>query len=630
MSSIEVKNLVLDYPVSKIPNFDPERHSDVGGRILKVNGSTYLRAIDNVTIDIQSGDRVGIIGHNGAGKSTLLKTLGGIYKPTSGTVIIEGKIAPLFNLKFGMDMSLSGHENIILKALHMGVRRKDIEAKIDEIEALSGLGEFIHLPMKTYSSGMVARLAFAISTKIDADILLLDEMIGTGDANFIKQTSQIAKNFVQSSNLLLIASHSNKVIRDMCTKAIVFEHGKVVDFTNVSDALKTYNQRSTFLGNNAKAILSGKPNVSKGKRKGYLLVNDTSSSDNLGCKAVEESIELLLGKISYCVDSVKLGYGSEYFSHISSKSSDWVDKTNGFPRYKDFTSNIDFGAWEKSKKEFHKNDEYLRKIDNFDFVVVNAEGSIHHNSKRALALLAQIEALSKEKPVFVLNASIFNMDEQILKESLKKVKFIHSREGFTFRYLKEMEITSVYAPDIASVYISTLSYCETIYVDQPKELCLVSTGVLSGPEYISSVIDLVKSKGMEPVYLSMSDGNEDNVSTVVCQKLGVKHFRACDISIDRTLDFLGQFKWVISGRHHLNIFVLAANKKLACLPSNTLKVEGTLGFISKQRPMAYSLEELDELLDDYHFEVPENIVKSFAKIIERNVLSEINEHIESI
>ncbi|MCX9511650.1 ATP-binding cassette domain-containing protein, partial [Vibrio cholerae] len=114
MSSIKVKNLVLDYPISKIANFDPKRHANVGGRLIQVSGETYLRAIDDVSLEIESGDRVGVIGHNGAGKSTLLKTLGGIYKPTSGTVKIEGKVAPLFNLKFGMDMSLSGYENIIL------------------------------------------------------------------------------------------------------------------------------------------------------------------------------------------------------------------------------------------------------------------------------------------------------------------------------------------------------------------------------------------------------------------------------------------------------------------------------------------------------------------------------------
>ncbi|PMJ49628.1 ABC transporter ATP-binding protein, partial [Vibrio splendidus] len=249
MSSIIVKNLVLDYPIRNRININKKSDSSVGGRIIEKNGEPYLRAIDDICLEINSGDRVGVIGHNGAGKSTLLKTLGGIYKPTSGSVDINGKVAPLFNLKFGMDMELSGYENIVLRALYLGVPRREILQKRDEIAILSDLGDFLYLPMKSYSSGMIARLAFAVSVKIDADILLLDEMIGTGDANFINKTSEMAKGFVESSNILLLASHSNKVIREICNKAIVFEHGKIVDFTDVDDALNTYKFKS-ILSNN--------------------------------------------------------------------------------------------------------------------------------------------------------------------------------------------------------------------------------------------------------------------------------------------------------------------------------------------------------------------------------------------
>ncbi|MCX9511726.1 hypothetical protein IG514_17825, partial [Vibrio cholerae] len=433
--------------------------------------------------------------------------------------------------------------------------------------------------------------------------------------NFINQTSQIAKNFVQSSNLLIIASHSNKVIREICNKAIVFERGKVVDFTNVNDALKTYNQKSVLNKINSDYLSSRKTKNGKSTLKNYLLVNDTSMSENLGCQAVKRSIDMLFSKRASCIMAVPLGYGSEYFNSIASKSSEWIDKTDGFPKYKDYTSEVDYDSWCAIAKQFRENDKYFNDIENYDFIVVNAEGSIHHNSKRALALLAQIKYLSEVKPLFVLNASVFNIDSRILTDAFKNVQIVHSREGFTYSYLNSLKIASIYSPDLASLYIADLICYPNLYVKKEKRLCLISTGVLNGSDYIASIVNLIRCKGLEAVYLSMSDGNEDSVSIEICNTLGVKHFRANDIPLEHTLNFLTQFDYVVSGRHHLNLFVLATESKLICLPSNTLKVEGTLGFISKNRPMAYSLEQLSSLIDNYSFEVPEKVIKSFSKNI---------------
>ncbi|MGF1872919.1 ATP-binding cassette domain-containing protein [Photobacterium indicum] len=635
MSSIIVKNLVLDYPIRNKLNPNKYGESSVGGRIFEKKGSLYLRAIDGISLDINSGDRVGIIGHNGAGKSTLLKTLAGIYKPTSGSISINGTIAPLFNLKFGMDMELSGYDNILLRALYLGVPKKEIIRKRDGIAELSGLGDFLFLPMKTYSSGMIARLAFSVSTKIDADILLLDEMIGTGDAQFINKTSEMAKGFVASSNILLLASHSNKVIREICNKAIVFEHGKIVDFSDVDSALRTYKKTTTIntkINNSYRGNVKRQSNelLKKGGGKKYLLLNDTSISDNIGCQAVKESLAILLRKKSTCIDSVPLGYGQDLFKDIASKSSEWIDKQNGFPKYKDVTSKLDYNMWVDAKEKLRKQDEFLKKVDDYDFIVVNAEGSIHHNSARALTLLAQIALFSEVKPVVVLNCSIFNIDETVLKESLSKVELIHSREGFTHRYLKQNDIDSFYAPDIASLYINSLKYNENLIIKGKSKLCLVSLGVLATPKNINNVIECVKSKGLTPVYLSMSDGDEDRISSDICKSLDIKHYVASEIDIENSLYFFGQFEVIISGRHHLNIFSLRVNSKLICLPSNTLKVEGTLGFISKDRPIAYDMEDLDFLLEKERYPLPLTSVRSFSKQIENTVLEPLNEFIDSI
>lgn len=636
MSSIIVRDLVLDYPIKNKLNQKKYGDSSVGGRIIDKNGSLYLRAIDGISLDINRGDRVGIIGHNGAGKSTLLKTLAGIYKPTSGSISINGTVAPLFNLKFGMDMELSGYENILLRALYLGVPKKEIIKKRDGIATLSGLGDFLFLPMKTYSSGMIARLAFAVSTKINADILLLDEMIGTGDAEFIKKTSEMAKGFVASSNILLLASHSNKVIREICNKAIVFQHGKIVEFSDVDSALRTYKKMTTTA--NAEVNNSSRKNINrqsnklltKSVGKKYLLINDTSISDNIGCQAVKIGLEILLGKKSTCIDTVPLGYGQELFKDIASKSSEWIDKKNGFPKYKDFTSQVDYDLWSIAKEKLRKQDEFLKKVGNYDFIVINAEGSIHHNSSRALALLAQISYFSEIKPVILLNCSIFNIDEKVLKKSLSKVEFIHSREGFTYKYLEQNDIDSVYAPDIASLYINNLSYNENLIIKDNSKLCLISLGVLATPKNIGNVIECVKSKGFTPIYLSMSDGNEDNVSRDICDNMDIKHYVASDVNLEDSLNFLGQFDVIISGRHHLNIFSLRVNSKLICLPSNTLKVEGTLGFISKDRPIAYNMEGLASLLEKERYPFPLTTVRTFSKQIQKTVLEPLNEFIDSI
>ncbi|WP_135380943.1 ABC transporter ATP-binding protein [Vibrio tasmaniensis] len=633
MSNIIVKNLVLDYPIRNKININKSSDSSVGGRIFEKNGLPYLRAIDDISLDIHSGDRVGIIGHNGAGKSTLLKTLAGIYKPTSGSVTIEGKVAPLFNLKFGMDMELSGYENIVLRGLYLGVPKREILQKREEVAKLSDLGDFLYLPMKSYSSGMIARLAFAVSVKIDADILLLDEMIGTGDANFINKTSEMAKGFVENSNILLLASHSNKVIREICNKAIVFEHGKVVDFTSVNDALRIYKGKGSFTKNtDCKNLNSEKynpvENLGQGD-KNYLLVNYVDNSDSFISQAAQRAVLLLMKKKAKCIKSVNFettkGFSDETISNVSK----WVNKKNRFFECRDSQSSIDSQVWESIKEKIRKEDNIFEQKNDYDFIVINLSQNVHNNSYKALEALARILIASEIKPVILFNCSIFNMDESILNESLSKVEFIHSRDNFTSRYLKGSGIDSIVAPDIASVYIGTLSYEKDLIIKSESKLCLISLDVLANERIICDIVENVKSNGLIPVYLSTSNQEKEINTSELCSSLGVRYYSENDINLSYSLNFLGQFEVIISGSHMLNMFSLELGIKLICLPTNNFTVEGSLSYISNDIPVAYCPGDLGYILRSPKYIFPENLMSVFSKKINSKLSFPLNEVIRN-
>ncbi len=211
-----------------------------GGRIANIQNHLCVEALTDISFELSHGDRLALIGHNGAGKTTMLRVLAGIYTPEAGRISVNGRIAPLFDAGFGMDPDSSGFDNIRLRGLYLGLTRAEIEARIDDIAAFTELGPFLNMPMRTYSSGMQTRLSFAISTSIDPEILLLDEAIGTGDASFMEKADKRLHGFIERTGILVLASHSNALLKKFCNKALMMEHGRAVMFGTVEDVLARY------------------------------------------------------------------------------------------------------------------------------------------------------------------------------------------------------------------------------------------------------------------------------------------------------------------------------------------------------------------------------------------------------
>jgi ABC-type polysaccharide/polyol phosphate transport system ATPase subunit len=214
-----------------------------GGKILPKSLQTKavtVKALDDISLELKSGDRIGLVGHNGAGKSTLLRVLAGVYQPTSGLIDIEGRITPLLNQTPGMEIEDSGYENIITIGMLLGMSRLEIINKASEIIEFSGLGDYIHLPIRTYSTGMQARLGFSICTALEPGILLLDEGIGAADAQFADKASKRVKGMVEQTEILVLASHSESMIESMCNRAALIHHGQLMELGPVDQVMKAY------------------------------------------------------------------------------------------------------------------------------------------------------------------------------------------------------------------------------------------------------------------------------------------------------------------------------------------------------------------------------------------------------
>ena len=184
-------------------------------------------ALSDVSFDVKRGEIIGIIGRNGAGKSTLLKVISGIYKPTKGKVVTAGRVAPMLELGSGFDQELSGHDNIFLNGAILGFSEEFLQAKYNDIVSFSELGEFINMPIKTYSSGMMARLAFAVATVIEPEILIVDEILAVGDAAFQEKSRARMMDMMSGGTTVLFVSHSLDQIREMCDRCVWLEHGEV-------------------------------------------------------------------------------------------------------------------------------------------------------------------------------------------------------------------------------------------------------------------------------------------------------------------------------------------------------------------------------------------------------------------
>jgi len=228
LSVIKLENVDLQFQI-----WQKKRIKDIlipGNRkeFNKFNPGGVIHAIQNISLTIQDGERVAVIGHNGAGKSTLLKIISGIYPPTSGVMRVEGRVSSMFELTTGFEMEQNGWNNIYLRGLMLGETPKSIREKMKGIADFSELGDFLNMPVKYYSSGMFVRLAFSVSTAIQPDILLLDEVVSAGDASFIQKANRRMKEMMAISNIMILVTHSMGDAVEMCNRCIWLEKGKIV------------------------------------------------------------------------------------------------------------------------------------------------------------------------------------------------------------------------------------------------------------------------------------------------------------------------------------------------------------------------------------------------------------------
>lgn len=237
--SVELKNVDLTFEVTT-EKIDTIKEQFI--RTLKRNKTKKrkIHALNNISFQIYQGEKVGIIGYNGAGKSTLLSVITGVYIPDDGTVETYGKISPLLSLGAGFDYNYSGRENIFLNGAVLGYEKQFLLDKLDEIIEFSELEEFIDLPIKNYSSGMLAKLGFSIATIVEPDILIIDEILGVGDVNFQKKSHDKIKSIMDGKTTVLLVSHSIPQIRELCDKAIWIDKGKVREIGEVNQVCDNY------------------------------------------------------------------------------------------------------------------------------------------------------------------------------------------------------------------------------------------------------------------------------------------------------------------------------------------------------------------------------------------------------
>jgi lipopolysaccharide transport system ATP-binding protein len=252
-TSITAEGIVVEFPIYENSHRSLKKavlNLTTGGRIGQDAGRhTVVRALDELSFRFSDGERIGLVGHNGSGKTTLLRALTGVYEPVRGKLQVRGRIASLLDLSMGLDPDATGFENIYLRGILDGLRPARIRDKIDEIADFSELGVYLNLAVGTYSSVMMLRLAFSMSTSIEADILIMDEWLSVGDADFRAKAAQRLETLVGNASIVVIASNEPGLVQRVCTRKIGLEHGRIVsDEPVVSEAQTLGNELNDGLG----------------------------------------------------------------------------------------------------------------------------------------------------------------------------------------------------------------------------------------------------------------------------------------------------------------------------------------------------------------------------------------------
>ena len=244
MAILQVDAVTVDFPVYSASTRSIKNsllRQGMGARIGRDSANRVcVRALDDVSVTFKHGDRVGIIGRNGSGKTTLLRVLAGVYEPTAGQVLRQGRVASMLDIFLGIDPDSTGYENIMLRGLLFGLVPAEIRERIDDIANFTELGDYLSVPVRTYSSGMILRLCFAVCTCIDPEILLMDEWIGVGDVSFIQKAERRLETLVNKAGILVLASHSPTLLERICSTGILLDAGQVVDSGPIRSVLQRY------------------------------------------------------------------------------------------------------------------------------------------------------------------------------------------------------------------------------------------------------------------------------------------------------------------------------------------------------------------------------------------------------
>jgi len=230
MALIKLENASLDFPIYDATSRSIKKNFigfATGGKLGSKNGERVVSALTSLNLEINDGERVGLIGHNGSGKTTLLRMFSKVYHPTSGNAIIDGNLGSLISISLGINPEFTGRENIYIRGALLGLKKKEIKSKIDEIIDFTDLGDFIDMPVRTYSSGMQMRLGFSVSTIFKPEILLMDEWLSVGDEGFKDKAERRLSDIISSTKILILASHSHALLKKNCTRIIWLEHGKI-------------------------------------------------------------------------------------------------------------------------------------------------------------------------------------------------------------------------------------------------------------------------------------------------------------------------------------------------------------------------------------------------------------------
>jgi ABC-type polysaccharide/polyol phosphate transport system ATPase subunit len=246
MAFLRLEHVSLEYPIYHGSSRSLKKSllaaSTQGNLARDALDRVNVRALSDINLELKNGDRLALIGANGAGKTTLLKVLAGIFEPSQGSLSASGRVSALLDAQVGLNPDATGRENIILRGMYMDVHPRDMLQHSDEVAQFTELGHYLDMPVRTYSAGMMIRLAFAISTCIPPEILLMDEWLAAGDAHFLAKAHKRLEAFVRASSILVLASHSMPLLEEWCNRAILLHQGRVMADSDVKEVVGAYEE----------------------------------------------------------------------------------------------------------------------------------------------------------------------------------------------------------------------------------------------------------------------------------------------------------------------------------------------------------------------------------------------------